>query len=180
MEQKKNTLKAIAPLQIAFTESMTEQRMELYVGMLSDINAGLLSNVVLQLLMTARKLPTIAEIREKAEQAMELVNGSTKLGADEAWGIVQKKIMSVGQYAKPHFTDAVLDETVNNLGWIEICQTPMVQTATLRAQFRKAYEQCLERSKTRKQWEKVGIIPMEKKKALDGTIGLLVGNKGMK
>lgn len=101
MEQKKNTLKAIAPLQIAFTESMTEQRMELYVGMLSDINAGLLSNVVLQLLMTARKLPTIAEIREKAEQAMELVNGSAKLGADEAWGIVQKKIMSVGQYAKP-------------------------------------------------------------------------------
>jgi len=158
---------------------MTEQRMELYVEMLSDINASLLSNVVLKLLMTARKLPTIAEIREKAEQAMELINGSEKLGADEAWGVVQKKIMSVGQYSKPHFDDAVLSETVDNLGWIEICQTPIEQSATLRAQFRKAYEQCLERSKTRKQWEKVGIIPTDKKKALDGTIRLLVGNKGV-
>ncbi|WP_301860965.1 hypothetical protein [uncultured Megasphaera sp.] len=182
METKVSTLKAIAPLQLAFPNSLTKDRVRLYVEHLADIDPQILSNTVSKIIRTEERMPSIAVIRNMAQQAIEIASGTQQMDADEAWGMVQRKIMSIGQYCKPTFEDDVLTETVDHLGWIEICQTPVEQTATLRAQFRKAFEQCRERHTERRHWEQVGILPpqqAERKKLANETIAMLAGEKAM-
>lgn len=135
------TLKALSALQLAYPKDFSEQQLDFYVNMLNDIPPDILFAAVRKLINTSSFLPTIAELRAEANTVAKMAAGKETMNADEAWGKVQKAIASVGMYEVPDFDDEILAETVKNLGWKEICQTPIEDTAILRAQFRKAFEQ---------------------------------------
>ena len=174
---KLDTLKALSFLQLAYNRSLSEQQLEFYVEMLKDVHPGILAVAVRKLINTSKFLPTIAEIREAANAVDDIANGCVGLDADQAWGIVQKAIKSVGQYAKPVFEDEVLAETVDHLGWKDICQTPVDDTAILRAQFRKAFETNRERRKERKAFQTAadGALQAQRYKELAGKMKVLTG-----
>lgn len=177
---KLDTLKALSPLQLAYSRDFPEKRMEFYVEMLKDVQPKILASVVIAIIDTSKFLPTIAEIREKAWEAESIVSGDKVLDQDEAWGLVQRAIASVGVYGHPEFASKPLQETVNNLGWKDICKTPVEDTGILRAQFRRAYEMAVQRNHMKKVYGSVGIIAQpEKSSRLASKMKQLAGKMDM-
>ncbi len=166
------TLQALAFLQLAYTRDLSEEQLDFYVEMLRDIDPAILETAVRKLIQTSKFLPTIAEIRSAAATLEGLACGTAELDADEAWGQVQRAIRSVGYNARPEFDSEALMETVNSLGWQEICMTPVEDTPILRAQFRRAYEQNLARRAEKKEFRRA-IIQGGNQKKIAGAVRML-------
>ncbi len=168
---KQDILKAVAPLQLAYNASLDDNRLRLYVEMLSDIPPSILEASVKKLIMTNKFLPSIAEIREVAYGIKGIISGTAAPDESEAWGEVIKAIQSVGYYGKPKFSHEAITTAVNNIGWQDICTTPSDGTNTLRSQFRRAYQLAAQRQKDNRDNAVLGISPNnEKLKQLTGNI----------
>ncbi|WP_278947762.1 hypothetical protein [Megasphaera elsdenii] len=156
---KIETLKALATLQLAYPTDMSMDRLDLYVNKLGDVPPDLLASAVDYCINHCRLLPSIAEIRETAEQAAGLAMGeTTKDSAADAWGRVQKAIAAVGYTGKPDFSDdPILAKVVEHFGWKQICMTPVDDTSILRAQFRKAYEAACQQRKNVRDFSQAGV-----------------------
>lgn len=176
-----DTLKAIAPLQLAYTNELSEERMDFYVEMLKDIPAESLGKAVRQIIYTSKFLPSIAEIRSYAIDTVKVENGTKEPDADEAWGEVQRAIRAVGYMKTPSFSNPVVADAVRSLGWQDICTTPADDTGILRAQFRRAYEAALGRQKQRELHQAVGVIPAKEPqiKILEGSVKQLAAKMSM-
>lgn len=159
MTTKKQTLRSIGLLQLAYQNDMPDERLEFYVEALKDIPIAALQASVMYCINHCYKLPSIAEIREAAEQAVALAEGThDENSAATAWGRVQKAIAAVGYTGRPDFSDdPVLADVVDHLGWKEICMTPTDDTAILRAQFRKAYEAGCRKRKDVRDFSQAGV-----------------------
>lgn len=168
---KQDILKAVAPLQLAYTSSLDDNRLRLYVEMLSDIPPSILEASVKKLIITNKFLPSIAEIREVAYGIKEIISGTAAPDESEAWGEVVKAIRSVGYCGKPKFSHEAITTAVNNIGWQDICMTTYDGMNTLRAQFRRAYQLAAERQKDNRDNAVLGISPNnEKLKQLTGKL----------
>lgn len=168
---KQDILKAVAPLQLAYNASLDDNRLRLYVEMLSDIPPSILEASVKKLIMTNKFLPSIAEIRETAYGIKEIISGTAAPDESEAWGEVIKAIRSVGYYGKPKFSHEAITTAVNNIGWQDICMTTNDGMNTLRSQFRRAYQLAAERQKDNRDNAVLGISPNnEKLKQLTGKL----------
>lgn len=159
MTTKTQTLRSIGLLQLAYQNDMPDERLAFYVEMLKDIPAAPLHAGVMYCINHCRRLPSIAEIRDAAEQAAGLATGeTTKDSAADAWGRVQKAIASVGYTGKPDFSDdPILARVVDRFSWKEICMTPVDDTSILRAQFRKAYEAACQQRKNARDFSQAGV-----------------------
>lgn len=160
---KQDILKAVAPLQLAYNASLDDNRLRLYVEMLSDIPPQILEVAVKKLIMTNKFLPSIAEIREVAYGIKGTISGTAAPDESEAWGEVVKAIQSVGYYGKPKFSHEAITAAVNNIGWQDICTTPSEGTNTLRSQFRRAYQLAAQRQKDNRDNAVLGISPNNEK-----------------
>lgn len=168
---KQDILKAVAPLQLAYNASLDDNRLRLYVEMLSDIPPSILEASVKKLIMTNKFLPSIAEIREVAYGIKEIISGTAAPDESEAWGEVIKAIRSVGYYGKPKFSHEAITVAVNNIGWQDICMTTNEGMNILRSQFRRAYQLAAERQKDNRDNAVLGISPNnEKLKQLTGKL----------
>ena len=168
---KQDILKAVAPLQLAYNASLDDNRLRLYVEMLSDIPPSILEAAVKKLIMTNKFLPSIAEIREVAYGIKGIISGTAAPDESEAWGEVIKAIRSVGYYGKPKFSHEAITAAVNNIGWQDICMTPSDGMNTLRSQFRRAYQLAAQRQKDNRDNAVLGISPNnEKLKQLTGNL----------
>lgn len=168
---KQDILKAVAPLQLAYNASLDDNRLRLYVEMLSDIPPQILEAAVKKLIMTNKFLPSIAEIREVAYGIKGIISGTAAPDESEAWGEVIKAIQSVGYYGKPKFSHEAITTAVNNIGWQDICMTTDDGMNTLRAQFRRAYQLAAQRQKDNRDNAVLGISPSnEKLKQLTGDL----------
>lgn len=168
---KVSTTKAIAPLQLAYNASLDDNRLRLYVEMLSDIPPSILETAVKKLIMTNKFLPSIAEIRETAYGIKGIISGTAAPDESEAWGEVIKAIQSVGYYGKPKFSHEAITTAVNNIGWQDICMTTNDGMNTLRSQFRRAYQLAAQRQKDNRDNAVLGISQNnEKLKQLTGNL----------
>lgn len=112
-----------------------------YERILSEIPVEALEAATLQHIASSRFFPTVAELREAA---LELAAPSFQhLTPEEAWGVVRLAFGKFGQYRTPKFDDPLILKAVNQLGWVELCQSDN-QVAD-RAHFMKIYQSLLER-----------------------------------
>lgn len=168
---KQDILKAVAPLQLAYNASLDDNRLRLYVEMLSDIPPSILEASVKKLIMTNKFLPSIAEIREVAYGIKGIISGTAAPDESEAWGEVVKAVRSVGYCGKPKFSHEAITTAVNNIGWQDICMTTYDGMNTLRSQFRRAYQLAAQRQKDNRDNAVLGISPSnEKLKQLTGDL----------
>lgn len=179
MTKKTVTLKAIGLLQLAYKKEFDEQQLDFYVSMLADIPPAALAAGVTYCIQHSKFLPSIAEIREAAQTGINLASGTHAMTENEAWGLVQKAIRSVGMYEKPKFDSPILQQVVDRLGWKDICQTPTEDTGILRAQFRRAYEESVQNQQKIKDYQSAGVPVHQRYLQLDNKIQAIVGSHSM-
>lgn len=123
----------------------TDAAADLWVEMISDLDRDVTAKVVWDLIATRTHRPAIADIRGGVASAS--ADDLVYLPPDEAWGVVQKAIGSVGRYHEFPTTYPLVAHAVNMIGWESICDSVSIEIT--RAQFRSAYTALLERAKTR-------------------------------
>lgn len=106
----------------------------LWEKMLADIPYPVAEQALIKLLATNKFFPTVADIREAAEN----MTGNQLPAADQAWSEVLEQIRRIGSWGIPTFTHPAITEAVKAIGWRNICcsETPGVE----RAHFMKIYD----------------------------------------
>ena len=138
-------------LQIAWSTDMSEQRMLLYVNMLSDVNPVTLEQSIANLINKCKFLPTIAEIREECTALSAYVNMHDEVEtAQTAW---EKVIKVAGTYGydngKEHLEGLTLTAARTIWSSFDPRMGHEYNEASCRAQFIKCYEQLIDREKHR-------------------------------
>ncbi len=146
-------IKAIAVMAALF-DKFTEEKVVLYNRMLSDIPPVLVDKAIQSLARTSKFPPTVAEIREKAEEIYRIAGNEPIPDAGEAWGEVLQAISHQGSYRTPKFDDPITTETVRRMGWQELCRRRVEMSSVDRAQFMKMYDDIARRQKSEKQIRK--------------------------
>ena len=83
--------------QLLIYPNIDVKKTEMYAYMLQDINPVTLAEAIKQCINTCEFVPTVATIRKKAAEISRYVNGKEdRMIAQDAWGIVRKKVSSVG------------------------------------------------------------------------------------
>ena len=138
-------------LQIAWSTDISEQRMMLYVNMLSDVNPVTLEQAIANLINKCKFLPTIAEIREECTALSAYVNMHDEVEtAQTAW---EKVIKVAGTYGydngKEHLEGITLQAAKPIWSSFDPRMGHEYNEASCRAQFIKCYEQLIDREKHR-------------------------------
>lgn len=128
---KAETIKLLAILRAAYpNQTITEETVDVYCGMLADLDAEDATKGVKALLAESRFFPTIAEIRTAA-----LRNDAAADTGELAWGEVMAAVKRCGIYGLPEWSSETVQRAVRAIGWEQICQCQMSDLNTLRAQF---------------------------------------------
>ena len=143
-----------------------QQAMELWFRQLQDIPYRLAEAVLDKWVSCNKWSPSIADIRE---QAAAITQGDP-VDWSEAWSDVMELVGEYGTYGVVEAIekmDTVTAECVRRLGWRSICLTDKPEVA--RANFRKLYEQIIERKKKDAQMplmlkEKISKMILEERK----------------
>lgn len=146
-ENHNNEIAEILMLIKAAWPQFTANQGRVYRKMLDDVPIPVLHKAVEACVRESRFLPTIAEIREKAEAVYKQAKGIESPDASRAWGEVMREISHTGSYGKPKFTDPLTTEAVKRMGWRSICNADISTTSVQRAQFIKIYD-TIEKRKT--------------------------------
>lgn len=160
---KEQTLKALSLLQLAYANALDKDRLRLYIELLQDIEPNLLASAVRYCINHNKFLPTVAEIREVVEKAVELESGTVvSAAAAEAWKEVNRAIKSVGMYGSPVFSTVEIQKTVERLDWQDLCTTATKDINIVRAQFRNAYNEEISQKKELLAYKRAGFKINEK------------------
>lgn len=117
---------------------------------LSDLEGARVHAAVLHVSQVKGAFPSIADIRHHAE-----AGGFT---AATAWAEVIRQVGAIGRGSAPCWPDERFVVAVAAVGgWIVICDTPMKDQPTLRAQFRQAFEGASEVASRRRTFAKLGV-----------------------
>lgn len=125
----------------------TENQGKVYAMLLQDIPDAVLYKAVIAVCRESKFLPTIAEIRERAEAIYKTAKGIESPDASKAWEEVGREISRTGRYGRPKFTDPLAAETVKRMGWTSICAAEEKTAAIQRAQFMRIYNELARRKK---------------------------------
>lgn len=137
--------KVIAVMMGAFPfMTMPQPTIELYEESIRDLDYATANAAVRRLILTAKKPPLIAEIREAA---VNVRAGERRSGA-EAWADVLAAVSKFGVYNVPVFDDPVVGYAVASVGWRVICNAPETDAAP-RAKFVDAYNSAMQRARAR-------------------------------
>ena len=148
---KKETLKALSTLQLAYGNEFTDERLDFYVTKLQDINPQLLFAAVNKIEENYSRLPSIADLRKACESISQTATGKHEPSSDEAWGIVMKAVKDTPPYTHPHFDNTAIAETVANIGWATIYEMLEVDMTAVRKHFCDFYISASKRKRDNKQ-----------------------------
>lgn len=120
---------------------VTQASIGIWVQMLGDLSAAEATAALHAHIATSPHPPTIADIRTRAATAAAALPG-----ADEAWGEVMQQVQRRGRGRAWTFSHPAIAQTVERIGQDSICDCPVDNLSTLRAQFTRAYETCGKRT----------------------------------
>lgn len=133
---KAETIKLLAVLRAAYpNQTITEETVDVYCGMLADLDAEAATQGVKALLAESRFFPTISEIRAAALRDNHAIASGLV-----AWGEVMAAVKRVGSYATPEWSSETVAKAVRAIGWESICRCEMEQLNTLRSQFIRTFD----------------------------------------
>lgn len=120
----------------------------------------------------SRFFPTVADIRQAVAERRV---GAVDIG--RAWEEVRRAISRYGRNKSPVFSHAAIENAVNTLGWIELCNSMEEDMPTIRAQFERYYKAGLE---TQSKQENVGRLEESRTGAMTAGDVIKLLNKGGK
>lgn len=158
-EERASTMQLLTLAHKTFPYSKADaETFTLYIAALDDLTFAQIRAGVLKCMNTAKFFPTIAEIREAAEQMTDHANGNDKPDAGAAWGEVMKFIMRRGPYDDRPFPWSCeeVHEAVKRIGAMTLFEMENDDVPTVRAQFRQIYQGVLRDKKERKTMDMIG------------------------
>ena len=102
---------------------------------LADIDPALLWTAVLQHISNSKWLPTIAELRQRADEI--ILEEAGHLAAPEAWGLLLREVRRVGHWGAPDLPPNARQALDAIGGWRALCMSE--NSAADRARFLEAY-----------------------------------------
>ena len=142
--------KVMAVLEAGTGKVATEKQNEVYYDLLGDLPLSALQAAAKRALL-AHNYPTIPPVGMLRAFAMELVDGLPASHGD-AFDMVLTAVRRFGCYdekAGMESLDPACRRGVRAMGgWQAVCESPIEDRATLRAQFRMAYDQIADRETT--------------------------------
>lgn len=139
---KMDTLKAISPFSVLYTQDMTEERLRLYCMLLEDINPHTLSLAVSELCKTSKWLPSVAEIRDECRHISDYINDKRDkyIAPAEAWDKTIQAVKHWGYDRGLSHLEGRIKAAAVPL-WRDICFSDEGRQDILRAHYIKLYEQ---------------------------------------
>lgn len=132
------------------TFKLDKAQMQAWYAALADLDGERVLASVMHVVRTKAAFPSVADIRGHAEAGA--------LTAATAWASVSKAIGRVGRYRVPEWEDPRIAVAVDALGgWEAICDMPLKDVPTARAQFRQAFEGAGEVEIRRRTFECFGV-----------------------
>lgn len=125
----------VAVIAAAFPQwPATKETVAIYADALSDVDYNEARKAIREIILTEDRWPTVARIRRQVAHRLGLLAPSSA----EAWSEVNSACATSGANVRQTWSHPVLAETVNALGWYNICAS--TNRETLRAQFTRSYE----------------------------------------
>ena len=139
---KVETLKAISPFSILYTQDMTDERLKLYCMLLEDINPHTLALAVSELCKTSKWLPSVAEIRDECRHIIDFISDQRDkyIAPIEAWDATIKAVKHWGYDRGLSHLEGRIKAAAVPL-WRDICFSDEGRQDILRAHYIKLYEQ---------------------------------------
>lgn len=149
-ENEKKLKILTAFLKIYPSSRLDEQGIVMYLRLLSSVSAAELQIAMQKIARNCKFFPSVAEIIQSVEQIRQALNPASRIpSVDEAWGEVTIQIREAYPYRKPKFSTQEITDTVRNMGWSMICETPTGDMNIVRAHFRDIYQNMLKRKRER-------------------------------
>lgn len=135
----------------------------LWAKLLADIPYHIAEQALIKVLMSAKFFPTVADIREGAEQLLKV----DKLPEpEEAWLEVFRQL---DPYKRPEYSHPEIKKAVQAIGYMNLCNSENI--AIERAQFMKIYGCYKKRTEEERENEKVFAFTSGMLKAIPGGRG---------
>jgi hypothetical protein len=136
LNDSKRLLATVAAAFPKYQERNLSMTAKIWQVALGDISPRILNVALIKLLMTQRFFPTIAEIREAAENLSPKAHPS----AEEAWGEVNRHLCRSGA---PAYSDPLIVKAIEAIGWSTIASSENIGVE--RAHFLRFYETMLKK-----------------------------------
>lgn len=131
---------------------LDDEGMAMYIMLLSDISVNELKTAMFRLSEKSNFFPTVAEIKKQVKEIRDLLYPKSHVKtADEAWSEVLDQMKIAFPYKAPVFSSKEIRDTVNTLGWMNICETSTDKVGITRAQFRDTYNAIIQRKTDREE-----------------------------
>jgi len=112
---------------------------QVFFAALQDVPDENLALAVAEWIAHGKRFPSVADLRELAFAEEHPL-------PDEAWGEVKRAFVAYGRDAQPSFSDPLIGETVDSIGWESLCASDVKDEPIVRAQFIAAYRARVERA----------------------------------
>lgn len=140
---KNGVLKALATLNAAYQRELNDPTISLYVSALSDLDDEALMGAILDIIVTSRFFPTVAEVRERA--FFRTHPQGIPPAPDLAWNEVMTQVRSVGRRERPVFTHDLIKATLDLTGgYVRLCDALETSEGANRAQFISTYQRLIQ------------------------------------
>ena len=136
---------ALNVLQAGIGKAMSPEKIEVFYQCLKDLPLSALQTAITRYLCEGDDWPSIAKIRKLAGSAMYGECLSFSESFDQMLSAVRKHGFYDQQMARARLDDLTWRKVQGLGGWEAMCDSPIDQRATLRAQFRMTYEGLRER-----------------------------------
>lgn len=114
--------------------TIPEETVSIYSRFLVDIEPIDGVNAVADWILSEKRFPRIAELRESVEK----LRGEAPPDLDLAWREVLKTVSAVGIYRTPTWTHPAIAAAVEAIGWRDLCSS--TEPGITRAHFERAYK----------------------------------------
>lgn len=135
-------MKSLSPLVLAYQRDVKTGTFEVYANYLVDIPPEYLRRAVDMLICSSKWLPTIAEIREAAQDCWKNDRGLEEETAEHAWVQLLELMRRCG-FSEPKreaFTSDAAYTAMRAVGWRSICMATDAQLIQLHRAYVMAYD----------------------------------------
>lgn len=119
-------------------ERMTERQMAIYAAMLAPYPVDQVREAVVLHIHRSPWFPRVSDVIDKLTKREEL-------DPDQAWAEVLRNIRSVGYYGSPTWSHKAVAETVQAMGWQDLCVSENIEAD--RAHFMRFYQTAVTRQR---------------------------------
>lgn len=133
---RKGAIRVMALLCASFPRDLKDETVEIYVASLSDLPDEAMTQVVSQMILSSRWLPTIAEIREATVR--EIDPSALAPTPEQAWNEILEASERLGRYQSPTWShEAIGHALAQSGGYGAVCSSHAIEP--IRRRFQAVY-----------------------------------------